>query len=209
MTEFLAEIPRWVTNLAFWISLLILLGCAYGVHRSFKGSREEINTALDHLYALLDEVRAERETPVSPLSAPLSPSDNVRDIPTTRTAVARTDEAVEGLKATIGLPTDPTKLPHQPPAPTEQITTQGPDSIGTSVGPDSWAYVLHPDHQLEIAEESGRVIPAFRDPALDFPTEDQQHAPTNPSFDALPTTKIRLLTEPVTAGRHRHPEDDA
>jgi hypothetical protein len=206
MTEFLADIPRWVTNLAFWISLLTLLGCAYGVHRSFKGSRAEINKALDDLYALMDALHAEQDTPASPLSAPVSPSDNVRDIPTTRTAVARTDEAVEGLKATIGLPTDPNKLTHQPPAPTEAIPALGPDHIGGSVGDDSWAYVLNPDHRIEIVD--GEPIPAFRDPD-DTPSPAQLESPTNPSFNALPTTKVRLVTDdPVIAGRHRHPEDD-
>jgi hypothetical protein len=209
MTEFLTDIPRWVVNLGFWVGLVALIAATAGVLRSFRGFRAELDDALNELHALLDEVHAERGTPASPLSAPLPPSDNVVDIPTTQTAVARTDEAVEGLKATIGLPTDPNKVPQQPPAPTEQIPTVDPGRLADNIDPDSWAYVLHPDHHLEIAEESGRVIPAFRDPALDFPTDDQHAAPTNPDLRAVPGLHLSGATRLIpTGGRHRHPEDD-
>jgi hypothetical protein len=205
MTDLLAEIPRWVTNLAFWIALLGMLGCCYGVHRSFKGARADIDRALDDLYATLDALHTEQGTPASPLSAPVSASGNVVDIPTTQTAVARTDEAVEGLKATIGLPTDPNKVPHQPPAPTEQIPLIDPGHIGGSVGDDSWAYVLNPDHKLEHVD--GHTIPAFRDPD-DTPTPEQLESPTNPDLRAVPGLHLAGATRLIPTGRHRHPEDD-
>jgi hypothetical protein len=213
MTDFLTEIPRWVVNLGFWVGLVALIASAAGILRTFRGFRGELDDALRELYAALDELKAERDTPVSPLSAPLSPSGNVVDIPTTQTAVARTDEAVEGLKATIGLPTDPNKIPHQPPADTEQIHTIDPGRIASNVPDTAWAYVLSPDHRLEVAPESGRVIPAFRDPDLDFPTTDQITAPTHPDLHAVPhqhlngATRLAHVTG-VTGGRHRHPEDN-
>jgi hypothetical protein len=234
MAEFLTEIPRWVTSLAFWVAMFTLLGCAYGVHRSFKGSREEINRALDDVYATLDAIKGERGMPARPLSAPLPALNNVRDIPTTRTAVARTDEAVESLKATVGIPTDPDKLTHQPAAATEvhvvttvpsangldvaiphtnEIPTRRPDAPGTPgyIGPihtDSWAYVLDPDHKIEIVD--GQTVPAFRDPD-DTPTPEQLLNPTHPGFDPPATVQLAGATRldlTHIGGRHRHPEDD-
>jgi hypothetical protein len=127
MTDFLTEIPRWVTNLAFWTALLLLLVTSWGVLRSIKGMREDLEKAVDDVYDFLAELKDERHGVVQPLSAPLSASGNVVDIPTTRTAVARTDQAVEGLKAELGIPTDPNKLTRQPAAATEVhvVTTAG------------------------------------------------------------------------------------
>jgi hypothetical protein len=214
MTDFLTEIPRWVTNLAFWVALIAMLACTWGVHRSFKGSRAEINRALDDLYEALDRLTETQHPTASPLSAPLTAPDNVRDIPTTKTAVARTDEAVEGLKATLGLPTDPDKLPTQPAAPTEEIRIDLPDHPGDPAritdtpAPDAWSYVLNPNHQLEHID--GHTIPAFRDPH-DTPTPDQLQNPTHPDLQAVPGQHLngatRLDLSPI-GGRHRHPEDD-
>jgi hypothetical protein len=204
MTEFLTEIPRWVVNLAFWIGLVTMITATAGVLRSIRGMRDELDNALTELYRLMGTLQAERETPASPLSAPVSPSDNVVDIPTPQTAVARTDEAVEGLKATVGLPTDPNKLPHQAPAPTEAIPTLDPGHIGDSIGEDSWAYVLNPNHRIEIVD--GEPIPAFRDPD-DLPTPEQIAAPTNPDLRAVPGLHLNGATRLIPTGRHRHPED--
>jgi hypothetical protein len=205
MADFLNDIPRWATNLAFWIALLALLGCTWSVHRSFKGSRAEIDKALDDLYEALDRLAETQRPSVHALSAPLSPSDNVVDIPTAQTAVARTDEAVEGLKATIGLPTDPHKIPHQPAADTTELALPAPSTIGSNLTDTDWAYVLHPNHHLERID--GHTIPAFRDPD-DTPTPDQLAAPTNPGFDAPPTINLNGATRLTHAGgRHRHPED--
>jgi hypothetical protein len=154
----------------------------------------------------------------------------VRDIPTTRTAVARTDEAVEVLKATVGIPTDPDKLTQQPAAVTEvhtvttvpsahgldvaipatnEIPTRRPDDPGRIASTDTgWAYVLAPDYQLE--QVDGHTIPAFRDPQ-DEPTPDQLLSPTHPGFDAPPTVSLNGATRldlSHIGGRHRHPEDD-
>ena len=207
LTTFLTDIPRWVTNLAFWVGLLALLICAWGVLRSFNGIRKEVDDALQELYDRLDELDAKHNTPTKPPSAPLTPLNNVRDIPTTRTAVARTDEAVEGLKATLGIPTDPDKLTAQPPAVTTELAMPYTDTTAADpTSPDGWAYVLAPDHKLEIVD--GHTIPAFRDPA-DTPTAYQLAAPTQPDLQALPGHRLNGATRlvPAGGGRHRHPED--